>query len=188
MTSQRNLCVCVFTVALVCVCYEQQLQQQEMKHLFSRKEGAKEVNRVKNRYKNILPFDHTRVELRDGEPNKEGEDYINANYVSVTDESMALSTGPGRRYIATQGPLMETVGDFWRMIWQENCQVIVMTTRMLERGKVKCFKYWPDKNDPEIEFEIFGGAFVVKHIDEAEFEDFVLREMELCHQGTVRHL
>ncbi len=112
------------------------MQQQEIKHLFSRKEGAKEVNKVKNRYKNILPFDHTRVELRDGEPDKEGEDYINANYVEVTDESMMLTNGPSRRYIATQGPLVETVSDFWRMMWQENCQVIVMTTNILERGKV----------------------------------------------------
>jgi tyrosine-protein phosphatase non-receptor type 11 len=114
---------------------EQQLQQQEMKHLFSRKEGAKEANKVKNRYKNILPFDHTRVELRGGDPSKDGEDYINANFVEITDESLMLSTG-NRRYIATQGPLVETVSDFWRMVWQENCQVIVMTTRMLERGKV----------------------------------------------------
>ena len=110
-----------------------------MKHLFSRKEGAKESNKVKNRYKNILPFDHTRVELKDGDPGKEGEDYINANFIEIKDESMMLNRN--KRYIATQGPLMETVSDFWRMIWQENCRVIVMTTRMLERGKVSSLSF-----------------------------------------------
>jgi tyrosine-protein phosphatase non-receptor type 11 len=108
----------------------EQLQQLECRHLFSRKEGARPENKTKNRYKNILPFDHTRVVLRGGDPSRVGHDYINANYIS------GEVPGSEMRYIATQGCLPATVNDFWQMIWQENSKVIVMTTNEVERGRV----------------------------------------------------
>ena len=87
-----------------------------------------------NAHTNTLTFlptvDHTRVILRDGDPSIVGSDYINANYIS------GQVPGSEQRYIATQGCLQTTVNDFWRMIWQENCRIIILTTNEIERGKV----------------------------------------------------
>ena len=79
-----------------------------------------------------VPVDHTRVILEGGDPNVIGSDYINANYIS------GEVPGSEKHYIATQGCLPGTVNDFWRMMWQEKTQVIVMTTNEVERGRVSC--------------------------------------------------
>ena len=84
------------------------------------------------RYKNILPFDHTRVILRDVEEDKPGADYINANFINHEDEK------PFKQYIATQECVSSTRADLWHMIWQERTLLIVMTTKEVERGKTKC--------------------------------------------------
>jgi tyrosine-protein phosphatase non-receptor type 11 len=147
------------------------LQQQECKHLFSRKEGQKPENRNKNRYKNILPFDHTRVILRGKEPEDE---YINANYIRPAD-----LVGDGRKlYIATQGCLTTTTNDFWHMVWQENSRVIVMTTKLFERGKSKCARYWPEEGEEE-EF----GTIKISNLSENSTADYTLRKFKVTKQG-----
>lgn len=153
------------------------LQQQEVRHLYSRKEGMRPENKAKNRYKNILPFDHTRVVLRDGDPNVVGSDYINANIITAEDDNIE----PKKSYIATQGCLQSTVVDMWRMIWQESCRVIVMTTKEVERGKIKAVRYWPDKTDPNSEkvLPVYKGKIVVKFISEVEDKDYKTRELEV---------
>ena len=78
----------------------------------------------------MFPVDHTRVILEGGDPNVTGSDYINANYIS------GEVPGSEKHYIATQGCLPGTVNDFWKMMWQEKTQVIVMTTNEVERGRV----------------------------------------------------
>ncbi|XP_070570607.1 uncharacterized protein [Ptychodera flava] len=93
-------------------------------------------NRPKNRYANILPYDHNRVRLS----GRGQEDYINASYI-------AGSHGPCS-YIAAQSPLEETVDDFWRMVWQEKVSTIVMMTQCVEGGKAKCHPYWPADDTP----------------------------------------
>jgi tyrosine-protein phosphatase non-receptor type 11 len=145
------------------------LQQQECKHLFSRKEGQRPENRGKNRYKNILPFDHTRVILKDVEAGN--TDYINANRI-VQDEEQHF--GHKKEYIATQGCMRNTRSDFWQMVWQEKSQVLVMTTKEVEKGKPKCQKYWPDLNGTDS-----FGAFTVKTISEETHHDYILREFLL---------
>ncbi|KAK4336917.1 hypothetical protein RND71_044033 [Anisodus tanguticus] len=97
------------------------------------------VNRPKNRFTNILPYDHSRVKLQPTD-DEEGSDYINANYI-------AGSSGP-REYIVTQGPLHGTKDDFWRMCWEQNCKAIVMLTRCIEKGREKCDHYWPFDTQP----------------------------------------
>jgi tyrosine-protein phosphatase non-receptor type 11 len=156
----------------------EQLQQLECRHLYSRAEGQKPENRLKNRYKNILPFDHTRVVLKDGDPNVPGSDYINANFISIDD---GRGAGPHKSYIATQGCLQQTVVDFWRMIWQENCRIVVIATKLIERGKGKCAKYWPDKSDNGgiKTLEIYRGTLTIQHILSIENTDYELREFEL---------
>eukprot|EP00118_Oscarella_pearsei_P028857 m.3128 g.3128 ORF g.3128 m.3128 type:complete len:588 (+) comp9068_c0_seq1:109-1872(+) len=144
------------------------LQQQESKHLYSRKEGAKPENKTKNRYKNILPFDHTRVCLID-----DGDsDYINANFIS------GEVPGSEKQYIATQGCLPATVKDFWRMVWLENCEVIVMTTMEVERGRNKCVRYWADKGVAKE-----CGQFTIESLDEEDKQSFILRTVLVTKEG-----
>uniref|UniRef100_A0A8C7IIM2 Tyrosine-protein phosphatase non-receptor type n=1 Tax=Oncorhynchus kisutch TaxID=8019 RepID=A0A8C7IIM2_ONCKI len=154
------------------------LQQQECKLLYPRKEGQRAENKSKNRYKNILPFDTTRVEIREADTDVPGSDYINANYIRVSSGSSMHEEGrhveEGKVFIATQGCLQNTVVDFWKMVYQENTHVIVMTTKEMERGRNKCVRYWPDLNATK-EF----GKVSVKNVEECPAQDYILRELEV---------
>lgn len=102
-----------------------------------------EANFKKNRYKNILPYDHARVilDLVGDDPHS---DYVNASYIqSFTKENT---------YIASQGPNVTSIADFWRMVWQKEVETIIMATNLVDKGKIKCEKYWPDQGE-EMYFE-----------------------------------
>ena len=91
-------------------------------------------NRPKNRFTNILPYDHSRFKLQPVD-DEEGSDYVNANYVPGFNSP--------REFVVTQGPLHCTRDDFWRMCWESNSRAIVMLTRVIEKGREKCDHYWP---------------------------------------------
>ncbi|XP_054724356.1 tyrosine-protein phosphatase non-receptor type 4-like [Uloborus diversus] len=93
-------------------------------------------NVPKNRYKDVLPYDDSRVVLKD---DSDG-DYINASFVHMT---LPHPRKPNE-YIATQGPLPQTCCDFWQMVWEQKCGIVVMVTTLKERNRVKCHQYWPD--------------------------------------------
>ncbi|CAI9729415.1 phosphatidylinositol phosphatase PTPRQ [Octopus vulgaris] len=133
-----------------------------------------QVNRTKNRYTNILAYDHSRVKLLPMDDD-EGSDYINANYI------------PGyslhREYIASQGPLPSTKDDFWRMIWEQNVSIIVMVTLPVERGRVKCEVYWPKKSEP-----VYFGDLVVQLKSESNLSDYVIRIMDVNMGETTKEV
>ncbi|CAG4985001.1 unnamed protein product [Colias eurytheme] len=228
------------------------LQMMENLQLFDRMEGSKPENIRKNRYKNIIPFDHTRVILKDIPPDAPpGADYINANYIrsdfidtsadshdtngtyenthhgssKIKDKSSPVHTpviiteetpsetgkingtykitkmepailrstqniinalGPkkvqrnivngdpenvySKLYIATQGCLSTTIYQFWSMIWQEDVRIIIMTTKEIERGKVKCERYWPELNKTEV-----IKKYTIYNESESSTQDYTLR-------------
>ena len=144
----------------------QQLQDDGSRNLYSRKEGGKPENRRKNRFKNILPFDHTRVILKDPDPS--GNTYINANYISGEVPNSKYS------YIATQGCLPTTISDFWSMVWQEKSMIIVMITNEVERGRDKCARYWPDHKE-----SLLFGRVKIACLNEVVHPCFVVRHFVL---------
>ncbi|XP_071436492.1 receptor-type tyrosine-protein phosphatase alpha-like [Pithys albifrons albifrons] len=105
--------------------------------------GKDLCNQSKNRYKSIIPYDHCRVVLQ---PSDTGNDYINASYVD--------SYRSPHFFIAAQGPLAETVVDFWQMVWQEKTSVIVMLTGLVEQNKIKCEQYWPEHEEAYGDFTV----------------------------------
>ncbi|XP_052243587.1 tyrosine-protein phosphatase Lar-like isoform X4 [Dreissena polymorpha] len=121
--------------------------------------------RPKNRYTNIMPFDHSRVKLL-AVDDVEGSDFINANFIPGY-------TSP-REYIATQGPMQMTFDDFWRMVWEQSVDTIVMLTKLAEKGRNKCDQYWPTLNEP-----VFYGDIVVSIKSESNLPDYTLRIFEI---------
>uniref|UniRef100_A0A0N4ZB37 protein-tyrosine-phosphatase n=1 Tax=Parastrongyloides trichosuri TaxID=131310 RepID=A0A0N4ZB37_PARTI len=110
----------------------------------SQRDGKKDENLEKNRYKNIVPYDLSRVKLKN-EGTEEMNDYINANWVEILPNEFSDLACVNKHYISTQGCLPNTINDFWQMVWQENSHIIVMVTKEVERMKDKCTKYWPDE-------------------------------------------
>ncbi|XP_045147751.1 receptor-type tyrosine-protein phosphatase F [Echinops telfairi] len=128
-----------------------------------------EVNKPKNRYANVIAYDHSRVLLTsiDGVP---GSDYINANYIDGYRKQNA--------YIATQGPLPETLGDFWRMVWEQRTATVVMMTRLEEKSRVKCDQYWPVRGAETY------GLIQVTLLDTVELATYTVRTFALHKSGS----
>lgn len=116
--------------------FSQEYESIEPGQQFTWDHSSMAVNTSKNRYANVIAYDHSRVILQtiDGIP---GSDYINANYCDGYRKQNA--------YVATQGPLQETFADFWRMCWELRSSTIVMMTKLEERTRIKCDQYWPSR-------------------------------------------
>uniref|UniRef100_A0A8C2ZSK3 protein-tyrosine-phosphatase n=1 Tax=Cyclopterus lumpus TaxID=8103 RepID=A0A8C2ZSK3_CYCLU len=128
-----------------------------------------EVNKPKNRYANVIAYDHSRVILAPIE-GITGSDYINANYIDGYRKQNA--------YIATQGPLPETFGDFWRMVWEQRAATVVMMTRLEEKSRIKCDQYWPSRAT-----ETYGMTQVTL-LDTIELATFCVRTFSLHKNGS----
>ncbi|VEN62916.1 unnamed protein product [Callosobruchus maculatus] len=133
---------------------------------------AKSKNNLpKNRYTDVLCYDHSRVILSELDNDKDS-DYIHANFVDGYKQKNA--------FINTQGPLPKTTPDFWRMIWEQHTLVIVMTTRAMERGRPKCHQYW----EPEVGGEATYGHFTVKTVDVETDTDYTVTTINLINNRT----
>ncbi|XP_048358782.1 receptor-type tyrosine-protein phosphatase delta isoform X37 [Sphaerodactylus townsendi] len=128
-----------------------------------------EVNKPKNRYANVIAYDHSRVLLSaiEGIP---GSDYINSNYIDGYRKQNA--------YIATQGALPETFGDFWRMMWEQRGATVVMMTKLEERSRVKCDQYWPSRGTETY------GLIQVTLLDTVELATYCVRTFALYKNGS----
>ncbi|KAL0268614.1 UNVERIFIED_CONTAM: hypothetical protein PYX00_010476 [Menopon gallinae] len=148
----------------------------------STNEAKKNENQNKNRYRDISPYDETRVILLGGD----NGDYINASYVNME----IPGSGIVNRYIATQGPLSSTVGHFWQMVLEAGTGLIVMLTPLVERGRPKCHQYWPNAEEilrvNKLEISCVkeetddSGSFV--------FREFLLRDLERNEERDISHM
>ncbi|VBB26466.1 unnamed protein product [Acanthocheilonema viteae] len=140
------------------------------------------VNRAKNRFTNILPYDHSRVKLIPTDDD-DGSDYINASYIPGFNSR--------REFIAAQGPLPSTRDHFWRVVWEQHCPAIVALTKCVEKGRDKCHQYWPD-ND---QLSVLYADIEVTLMNETVYKEFTVRELKLTNMieplappRTVKHL
>ncbi|XP_015173421.1 PREDICTED: tyrosine-protein phosphatase Lar isoform X8 [Polistes dominula] len=148
--------------------FSQEYESIEPGQQFTWDHSNMEVNASKNRYANVIAYDHSRVILQtvDGMP---GSDYINANYCDGYRKQNA--------YVATQGPLQETFGDFWRMCWELRTSTIVMMTKLEERTRIKCDQYWPTRGSETY------GQMTVTITDIQELATYCIRTFQVCRAG-----
>ncbi|XP_078792258.1 receptor-type tyrosine-protein phosphatase delta isoform X39 [Oryzias latipes] len=149
--------------------FSQEYESIDPAQQFTWEHSNLEVNKPKNRYANVIAYDHSRILLSaiDGIP---GSDYINANYIDGYRKQNA--------YIATQGPLPETFGEFWRMIWEQRSAVVVMMTKLEERSRVKCDQYWPTRGTETY------GLIQVSLLDTVELATYCVRTFSLFKNGS----
>ncbi|XP_074610552.1 tyrosine-protein phosphatase non-receptor type 13-like [Acropora palmata] len=131
--------------------------------------GKRATNKDKNRFRNVLPFEKTRVKLN----RKGSNDYINASHIKVPVDDDIY------HYIATQGPLPNTTHDFWQMVWEQEVVVIAMITQEQEAGKVKCHRYWPEEQPL-----VFERSFSVSLQRKEDFGSFIEREFEISNMQS----
>ncbi|XP_072430632.1 protein tyrosine phosphatase receptor type Fa isoform X18 [Chiloscyllium punctatum] len=149
--------------------FSQEYESIDPGQQFTWENSNMEVNKPKNRYANVIAYDHSRVILTsvDGVP---GSDYLNANYIDGYRKQNA--------YIATQGPLPETLSDFWRMVWEQRTVTIVMMTRLEEKSRVKCDQYWPCRGTETY------GMIQVTLLDMVELATYSVRTFALYKNGS----
>ncbi|XP_014896664.1 tyrosine-protein phosphatase non-receptor type 1 [Poecilia latipinna] len=126
-------------------------------------------NKTRNRYRDVSPFDHSRICLQLG-PN----DYINASLITAEEAQ--------RKYILTQGPLPSTCGHFWEMVWEQRTRGVVMLNRVIEKGSIKCAQYWPQREEKDVIFE--DTSFKVTLVSEDIKSYYTVRQLELENLST----
>eukprot|EP00040_Diaphanoeca_grandis_P004339 m.28221 g.28221 ORF g.28221 m.28221 type:complete len:713 (+) comp15887_c0_seq1:191-2329(+) len=139
--------------------------------------SQREPNKLKNRYGNIMAYDHSRVELPviNDDPDTT---YINANWIRGWSKE--------RAYIASQGPVPNSFISFWRMIWSQKVETICMVTHEVEQGRMKCHRYWPDPTSSPPSQTIQYGQIYVTHLESIPHKHFVVRRFEVSFEDEKR--
>lgn len=156
--------------------YQRVKNESAMKSIqedLSVQEARKPENRGKNRYRDVSPYDHSRIVLKKGET-----DYINASLIQVPESN--------RRYILSQGPLEHTAGEFWQMVWEQESKAVIMLNKVIEKGTLKCHQYWPVGEeygaDEELVFEENNVKVIL--LDERTYDHYIVRLLELENLET----
>uniref|UniRef100_A0A672L1X2 protein-tyrosine-phosphatase n=1 Tax=Sinocyclocheilus grahami TaxID=75366 RepID=A0A672L1X2_SINGR len=149
--------------------FSQEYESIDPGQQFSWEHSNLEINKPKNRYANVIAYDHTRVALsnNDGVP---GGDYINANFIDGYRRQGA--------YVATQGPMPDTFSDFWRMVWEQHTANIIMITKLEEKSRNKCDQYWPSRGTETY------GLMQVNLLDTVELATYCVRTFALFKSGS----
>ncbi|XP_074659183.1 tyrosine-protein phosphatase non-receptor type 4-like isoform X2 [Tubulanus polymorphus] len=147
---------------------------------FTMQDARLPENIPKNRYRDISPYDQTRVQLKSASSG----DYINANYVNMEIPKSAIVN----RYIAAQGPLPNTTADFWQMVWEQQSRLVVMLTTKVERGRVKCHQYWPDLYETA-DFGTLQLTCLKEQVSSSfAFREFTLISMESSEERHIKQM
>ncbi|XP_014289343.1 tyrosine-protein phosphatase non-receptor type 2 isoform X2 [Halyomorpha halys] len=148
--------------------FYQEIRADSSKNDFTTLAAVKNRNKNLNRYRDVSPYDHSRIVLSKGKC-----DYINANLIKL---DMAQ-----RRYILTQGPLQLTTGHFWLMVWEQNSKAIIMLNRIIEKHQEKCHQYWPlgSLNGGDDTLILTDVGLQVDFISEKEYSYYTTRVLRL---------
>ncbi|XP_075558611.1 tyrosine-protein phosphatase non-receptor type 1-like isoform X2 [Dermacentor variabilis] len=142
----------------------QKIRHKSNNYDYTCKDARRMDNKSLNRYRDVNPYDHSRVILKRGD-----KDYINASLVKVK--------AANRTYILTQGPLPTTTSHFWLMVWEQQTKAILMLNRIIEKNTVKCHQYWPMSQDEEL--VLTGVGLKVAFLGEKPATNYTVRELML---------
>jgi len=147
-----------------------QIRRDSINHDHTTIEASKPENRHLNRYRDVYPYDHSRIVIWDCDDT----DYINASLVQVPKAN--------RKYILAQGPLPSTVGHFWMAVWQRKCKAVLMLNKIIEKGQIKCHQYWPINVGDTLEMP--NVYLSLTHEDSKTGQHFTVRTFKLTNLKT----
>lgn len=142
----------------------QEIKAESASNVYTFTECLKPQNKIYNRYRDVSPYDHSRIVLKRGP-----SDYINANLVKVMKAN--------RLYILTQGPLLSTIGHFWLMIWEQDSKAVLMLNKLVEKKQEKCSQYWPMKVGSVMKLEDVGLS--VEYVEHEDYSHYLTRTLKV---------
>lgn len=149
----------------------QQIRTESAKFSNSYLEAIKPQNKALNRYRDVNPFDHSRIVLQRG-----SSDYINANLIKVEKAN--------RQYILTQGPLLNTIAHFWLMVWEQKTKAVLMLNKLVEKKQEKCCQYWPAKIGPDYTMKLEDVGLTLEYIEHQDHSYYMTRILRLTDKVT----
>ncbi|XP_018577685.1 tyrosine-protein phosphatase non-receptor type 61F isoform X2 [Anoplophora glabripennis] len=149
----------------------QRIRSKSLKDNSSYSEATKPQNKVLNRYRDVSPYDHSRIILQRG-----STDYINANLIKVEKAN--------RRYILTQGPLANTVSHFWLMVWEQQAKAVLMLNKLIEKRQEKCYQYWPAKIGGDHIMTLSDVGLSVEYLEQQDHSYYLTRILRLTDTET----
>ncbi|XP_045463538.1 tyrosine-protein phosphatase non-receptor type 61F isoform X1 [Harmonia axyridis] len=147
------------------------IREQSLNNSSSALEAVKGKNKPLNRYRDVSPYDHSRIVLKRG-----NTDYINANLIKIDKAN--------RKYILTQGPLPSTVSHFWLMVWEQESRAILMLNKLIENKQEKCYQYWPMDIGPDNALNMPDVNLSVEYIEQHDYSYYLTRLLRLTDLVT----
>ncbi|KAF5284064.1 hypothetical protein FQR65_LT13610 [Abscondita terminalis] len=144
----------------------QEIRAKTAKYSNTCTEARKPQNVTLNRYRDVSPFDHSRIILQRG-----STDYINANLIKVERAN--------RQYILTQGPLSNTIAHFWLMVWEQNTKAVLMLNKLVEKKQEKCCQYWPIKIGSDYIMKLDDVGLTLEYLEQQDHSYYLIRVLRL---------